>query len=262
MIIMVYAGVFLLVYGIYHLIAYWAYLPSAKSGRSISGFWKAVCLELALYTRQRFSLAGVSSGRLQGLLQLNQEKKGETVWLLEKCIGSIGVFCLCIPLLLVQLKVFLLCLGVGMFAVWNKLFLYCAKSIHDKGILQRELPFFLLLRWRCSAEGRNQAEYLKACQMAVAEEIPKEEWELLVKEYITEHKIFTEKKNEWTATLSNVAVDDLEKWYKTKYELFQRTRNCKSMKKLKFWLLLKQIVSILLIVLYFVFSCDWIFDKL
>lgn len=238
MIIMVYAGVFLLVYGVYHLIAYWAYLPSAKSGRSISGFWKAVCLELALYTRQRFSLAGVSSGRLQGLLQLNQEKKGETVWLLEKCIGSIGVFCLCIPLLLVQLKVFLLCLGVGMFAVWNKLFLYCAKSIHDKGILQRELPFFLLLRWRCSAEGRNQAEYLKACQMAVAEEIPKEEWELLAKEYAAG------KSKELTLLFNHMTVDDS----KANWEYFRKKRIGQMRRNFR-----KNIVKIKLIGFFLVF---------
>lgn len=262
MISMVYAGVFLLAYGIYHLVAHLAYFPSVKSGRSISGFWRAMCLELALYTIQRFSLTGASSGKLKSLLQINQEKKDETVWLLEKCIGSFGVFCLCSPLLLVQPKVFLLCLGAGLFVVWYELLLYCVKSMGGKSILQKELPFFLLLRWKYSLEERNESDYLAASQMVVAEDIPKERWGLLVKEYIAEYKIFTEKKNEWTAMLSNVAVDDLEKWYKTKYEFFQRTRNRKSMKKLKFWLFLKQIVSILLIVLYFVFSCDWIFDKL
>lgn len=260
--IMVYTGVFLMTYGIYHLIAYFAYFPSGKSGRSISGFWRAVCLELAGYAMKRFSLTSVSSGKLKSLLRLNHEKKDETVWLLEKCISSIGVFCICSPLLLVQMKVFLLCLGAGLFVVWYELFLYCARSMRDQRILQRELPFFLLLRWKYSLEGRNESDYVAACQMFVAEDIPKERWGLLVKEYIAEYKIFTEKKNEWTAMLSNVAVDDLEKWYKTKYEFFQRTRNRKSMKKLKFWLFLKQIVSILLIALYLVFSCDWIFDKL
>lgn len=102
MILMVYAGVFLLAYGIYHLVAHLAYFPSGKSGRSISGFWRAMCLELALYTIQRFSLTGTSSRKLKSLLQINQEKKDEIVWLLEKCIGSFGVFCLCSPLLLVR----------------------------------------------------------------------------------------------------------------------------------------------------------------
>ena len=124
MILMVYAGVFLLAYGMYHLIAHLAYFPSGKSGRSISSFWRAMCLELALYTIQRFSLTGASSRRLKSLLQINQEKKDETVWLLEKCIGSFGVFCLCSPLLLVQPKVFLLCLGAGLFVVWYELLLY------------------------------------------------------------------------------------------------------------------------------------------
>ena len=262
MILMVYAGVFLLAYGMYHLIAHLAYFPSEKAGRSISSFWRAICLELAGYTMKRFSLTSTSSRKLKILLQLNQEKKDETVWLLEKCIGSLGVFCLCSPLLLVQPKVFLLCLGAGLFVVWYELLLYCVKSMGDKRILQRELPFFFLLRWKYSLEERNKSDYLAASQIVVAEDIPKERWGLLVKEYIAEYKIFTEKKNEWTAMLSNVAVDDLEKWYKTKYEFFQRTRNRKSMKKLKFWLFLKQIVSILLIALYLVFSCDWIFDNL
>lgn len=53
----------------------------------------------------------------------------------------------------------------------------------DKRILQRELPFFLLLRWKYSLEERNESDYLAACQMVVAEDIPKEKWELLVKEY-------------------------------------------------------------------------------
>ncbi|WP_419002775.1 hypothetical protein [Anaerotignum lactatifermentans] len=262
MILMVYAGVFLLAYGIYHLVAHLAYFPSGKSGRSISGFWRAMCLELAGYAMKRFSLTSASSGKLKSLLQINQEKKDETVWLLEKCIGSLGVFCLCSPLLLVQPKVFLLCLGVGLFVVWYELLLYCVKSMGDKRILQRELLFFLLLRWKYSLEERNKSDYLAASQMVVAEDIPKEKWKLLEKRCISENQIFTENKNKWSPMFSNVAVDDLEKWYKTKYEFFQRTRNCKSMKILKFWLFLKQIVSILLIALYLVFSCDWIFDNL
>ena len=183
MIFMVYAGAFLLAYGIYHLIAHLAYLPSAKSGRSISSFWRAICFELALYIMQRFSLTGVSSNRLKKLLKLNHEKKDETAWMLEKCIGSFGVFCLCSPLLLVQPKVFLLCLIAGLVTVWHEFFLYYVKKMRGQRILQKELPFFLLLCWKFSLEGRNQAEYLEACQMAVAEEVSKEEWEILLDEY-------------------------------------------------------------------------------
>lgn len=176
MILMVYAGVFLLVYGMYHLIAHLAYFPSVKSGRSISGFWRAMCLELAGYAMKRFSLTSASSGKLKSLLQLNQEKKDETVWLLEKCIGSLGVFCLCSPLLLVQPKVFLLCLGAGLFVVWYELLLYCVKSMGDKRILQNELPFFLLLRWKYSLEERNKSDYLAASQIVVAEDIRRTKW--------------------------------------------------------------------------------------
>lgn len=149
MILMVYAGVFLLVYGMYHLVAYLAYFPSEKAGRSISGFWRAMCLELALYTIQRFSLTGVSSRKLKSLLQINQEKKDETVWLLEKCIGSFGVFCLCSPLLLVQPKVFLLCLGIGLLVVWYELLLYCAKSMGYKRILVKVCISILILKRAC-----------------------------------------------------------------------------------------------------------------
>lgn len=176
MILMVYAGVFLLAYGIYHLVAHLAYFPSGKSGRSISGFWRAMCLELAGYAMKRFSLTSASSGKLKSLLQINQEKKDEIVWLLEKCIGSFGVFCLCSPLLLVQPKVFLLCLGAGLFVVWYELLLYCVKSMGDKRILQRELPFFLLLRWKYSLEERNESDYLAACQIVVAEDIRRTKW--------------------------------------------------------------------------------------
>lgn len=183
MILMVYVGVFLLAYGMYHLIAHLAYFPSVKSGRSISGFWRAMCLELAGYAMKRFSLTSASSGKLKSLLQINQEKKDETVWLLEKYISSLGVFCLCSPLLLVQPKVFLLCLIAGLVTVWHEFFLYYVKKMRGQRILQKELPFFLLLCWKFSLEGRNQAEYLEACQMAVAEEVSKEEWEILLDEY-------------------------------------------------------------------------------
>ena len=186
MISMVYAGVFLLAYGIYHLVAHLAYFPSVKSGRSISGFWRAICLELAGYAMKRFSLTSASSRKLKSLLQLNQEKKDETVWLLEKCIGSFGVFCLCSPLLLVQPKVFLLCLGAGLFVVWYELLLYCVKSMGDKRILQRELPFFLLLRWKYSLEERNESDYLAASQMVVAEGIHREKLGDLRKDKITD----------------------------------------------------------------------------
>ena len=216
MIFMVYAGVFLLAYGIYHLIAHLAYLPSAKSGRSISSFWRAICFELALYIMQRFSLTGVSSNRLKKLLKLNHEKKDETAWMLEKCIGSFGVFCLCSPLLLVQPKVFLLCLIAGQVTVWHEFFLYHVKKMRDQRILQKELPFFLLLCWKFSLEGRNQAEYLEACQMAVAEEVSKEEWEILLDEY-------EENSNkEYFSLFRKIDIDDPKMDYKKQFKFFQR----------------------------------------
>jgi len=219
MILMVYAGVFLLAYGMYHLVAHLAYFPSVKSGRSISGFWRAMCLELALYTIQRFSLTGVSSGKLKSLLQINQEKKDETVWLLEKCIGSFGVFCLCSPLLLVQPKVFLLCLGAGLFVVWYELLLYCAKSMGDKRILQRELPFFLLLRWKYFLEERNESDYLAASQIVVAEDIPKERWGLLAKEYAEYPN------NELSHIFADTTIDAPEIYYQERFEFFRRKRS-------------------------------------
>lgn len=219
MIFMVYAGAFLLAYGIYHLIAHMAYLPSAKSGRSISSFWRAICFELALYIMQRFSLTGVSSNRLKKLLQLNHEKKEETAWLLEKCIGSFGVFCICSPLLLVQPKVFLLCLGAGLFVVWYELLLYYVKSMGDKRILQRELPFFLLLRWKYSLEERNESDYLAASQMVVAEDIPKEKWELLAKEYAEYPN------NELSHIFADITIDAPEIYYQERFEFFQRKRS-------------------------------------
>ncbi len=216
MISMVYAGVFLLAYGIYHLVAHLAYFPSVKSGRSISGFWRAICLELALYTIQRFSLTGASSGKLKSLLQINQEKKDETVWLLEKCIGSLGVFCLCSPLLLVQPKVFLLCLGAGLFVVWYELLLYCVKSMGDKSILQRELLFFLLLRWKYSLEERNESDYLAACQIVVSDDIPKERWELLKKEYAEYPN------NELSHIFADTTIDAPEIYYQERFEFFRK----------------------------------------
>ena len=216
MIFMVYAGAFLLAYGIYHLIAHLAYLPSAKSGRSISSFWRAICFELALYIMQRFSLTGVSSNRLKKLLKLNHEKKDETAWMLEKCIGSFGVFCLCSPLLLVQPKVFLLCLIAGLVTVWHEFFLYYVKKMRGQRILQKELPFFLLLCWKFSLEGRNQAEYLEACQMAVAEEVSKEEWEILLDEY-------EENSNkEYFSLFRKIDIDDPKMDYKKQFKFFQR----------------------------------------
>lgn len=216
MILMVYAGVFLLAYGMYHLIAHLAYFPSGKSGRSISGFWRAMCLELAGYTMKRFSLTSTSSRKLKILLQLNQEKKDETVWLLEKCIGSLGVFCLCSPLLLVQSKVFLLCLGAGLFVVWYELLLYYVKSMGDKRILQRELPFFLLLRWKYSLEERNESDYLAASQMVVAEDIPKEKWELLAKEYADYPN------KELSHIFTDITIDAPETYYQEQFAFFRK----------------------------------------
>lgn len=220
MILMVYVGVFLLAYGMYHLIAHLAYFPSEKAGRSISDFWRAMCLELAGYVMKRFSLTSTSYRKLKILLQLNQEKKDETVWLLEKCIGSLGVFCLCSPLLLVQPKVFLLCLGAGLFVVWYELLLYCVKSMGDKRILQRELPFFLLLCWKYTLEGRNESDYLAACQMVVTEDFLEEERCLLLKasstgfaDPIIKEVIFR--------TSNKETVDEMQVWYQKQRELYQ-----------------------------------------
>lgn len=261
MILMVYAGVFLLAYGMYHLIAHLAYFPSGKSGRSISGFWRAMCLELALYTIQRFSLTGVSSGKLKSLLQLNQEKKDETVWLLEKCIGSFGVFCLCSPLLLVQLKVALLCLGAGLFVVWYELLLYCVKSIGDKRILQRELPFFLLLRWKYSLEERNESDYLAASQIVVAEDIHREKQGDSRKDKITDITNFTIK-DAIDMILNEGTEGTPEVWYQAQWERYRASSFKKQRRKCEYKWLLICILSILSISSYFVLSIVLIWCKI
>ena len=244
MILMVYAGVFLLAYGIYHLVAHLAYFPSGKTGRSISGFWRAMCLELSLYTIQRFSLTGASFGKLKSLLQINQEKKDETVWFLEKCIGSLGVFCLCSPLLLVQPKVFLLCLGVGLFVVWYELLLYCVKSMGDKRILQRELLFFLLLRWKYSLEERNKSDYLAASHMVVAEGIHREQLGDLRKDKITDITAKDMILNEGTTDI----------WYQSQWERYQGNMFIKQRRKCQYKWILICILSVLPISFFFVLS--------
>ena len=227
MIFMVYSGVFLLAYGIYHLIAHLAYLPSEKSGRSISSFWKAICFELALYIMQRFSLTGVSSNRLKKLLKLNHEKKEETAWMLEKCIGSIGVFFICSPLLLIQTKIFLIVLGVGLIVVWHELLLYCSKNRKYKIILQQELSFFMLLRWKYFSEGRDELEYLEACQMAMTDELSKDRL------WISAGKNTMSSKDAFSVLFINIDLDTPQIDCQKKYELSQRKRLNKIEKGIK-----------------------------
>lgn len=245
MILMVYVGVFLLAYGMYHLIAHLAYFPSEKAGRSISSFWRSICLELAGYTMKRFSLTSTSSRKLKILLQLNQEKKDETVWLLEKCIGSLGVFCLCSPLLLVQPKVFLLCLGAGLFVVWYELLLYCVKSMGDKRILQRELLFFLLLRWKYSLEERNESDYLAASQMVVAEDIDRKKQEKLLKEKITD---FT-KKDAMDMILNETMEGATEVWYQMQWKEYKKKSFRYHIRKYKYiWLTICTILVLFIMI--------------
>lgn len=261
MILMVYAGVFLLAYGMYHLIAHLAYFPSEKAGRSISSFWRAICLELAGYTMKRFSLTNTSSRKLKSLLQINQEKKDETVWLLEKCIGSFGVFCLCSPLLLVQPKVFLLCLGAGLFVVWYELLLYCAKSMGDKRILQRELPFFLLLRWKYTLEGRCESGYVVACQMVVAEDIHREKQGDSRKDKITDITNFTIK-DAMDMILNEGTGGTTEEWHQAQWERYQGSSSKKQRRKCKYRWLLICILSALSISSYFVLSVILIYNRM
>lgn len=257
MILMVYVGVFLLAYGMYHLIAHLAYFPSEKAGRSISDFWRAMCLELAGYAMKRFSLTSTSSRKLKSLLQLNQEKKDETVWLLEKCIGSLGVFCLCSPLLLVQPKVFLLCLGAGLFVVWYELLLYCAKSMGDKRILQRELPFFLLLRWKYSLEERNESDYLAASQIVVAEDIHREKQGDSRKNKITDITNITAK-DAIDMILNEVTKGTTDVWYQAQWERYQGNMFIKQRRKCKHRWLLIYVLSVFSISFYFVLFIDLI----
>lgn len=245
MILMVYVGVFLLAYGMYHLIAHLAYFPSEKAGRSISDFWRAMCLELAGYVMKRFSLTSTSSRKLKSLLQLNQEKKDETVWLLEKCIGSLGVFCLCSPLLLVQPKVFLLCLGTGLFVVWYELLLYCVKSMGDKRILQRELLFFFLLRWKYSLEERNESDYLAACQIVVAEEIRRTKWGNLRQDKI----IGITAKGAIDMILNEATEGATEVWYQMQWKEYKKKSFRYQIRKYKYiWLTICTILVLFIMI--------------
>lgn len=104
-------------------------------------------------------------------------------------------------------------------SLWYELLLYCAKSMGDKRILQRELPFFLLLRWKYFLEERNESDYLAASQIVVAEDIPKERWGLLAKEYAEYPN------NELSHIFADTTIDAPEIYYQERFEFFRRKRS-------------------------------------
>lgn len=118
MILMTYLGIFLLVYGMYCLLAVQAYLPTGKSSRSVGGFWSAICFEFAVYISSKVSLGNMISERLKLILRAFGQKKPAEVWLLEKGINSAAVCLICMPVVFVYPKIVPFPIIIGLVCVW------------------------------------------------------------------------------------------------------------------------------------------------
>lgn len=144
--------------------------------------------------------------------------------------------------------------------VWYELFLYCARSMRDQRILQRELPFFLLLRWKYSLEGRNESDYLAACQMIVAEDIQREKWELLRKKIVDIPDF--EIKEVLEMVLDEATEGTTGVWYQAQWEGYQGNMCKKQRRKYQHSWLLIYALSVFLISFYFVLSVIFIYNRM
>lgn len=124
MILITYLGVFLLVYGMYCLLAVQAYLPTGKSSRSVGGFWSAICFEFAVYISRKVPMKNMISEKLNLVLKALGQKKPAEVWLLEKGISSVGVCLICMPTVFVYPKIVPLQIIIGLVCVWRECFIY------------------------------------------------------------------------------------------------------------------------------------------
>lgn len=113
-----------------------------------------------------------------------------------------------------------------------------------KSILQKELPFFLLLRWKYSLEERNESDYLAASQMVVAEGIHREKLGDLRKDKITDITAKDMILNEGTTDI----------WYQSQWERYQGNMFIKQRRKCQYKWILICILSVLAISFFFVLS--------
>ena len=131
----------------------------------------------------------------------------------------------------------------------------------DKRILQRELPFFLLLRWKYNYEKWDQMKYLESCQTIISGEISKDRYDIMNQENTTAlTNLITEKIISMTS--EKEMRESAEIWYQKQWELYLVNKFKRQRRIYRHLCFLAYVFYVLSIGFYFVLPISFIYNSL
>ena len=127
MIILLYIGILLMCYGIYHILCYLSMLPTAGMGRGIPRTGKSGCVHrnpfiigMAEQLVNKWELEMKSSDQLQKILLFNKIYYSETVYCVSLILTALGGLFLCLPILFIDMRWFCeLLIGVAIYVFYD-----------------------------------------------------------------------------------------------------------------------------------------------
>lgn len=168
-IVLLYLGIIILVYGFYNIISYKAYFPVTKASKNIYFlghrhkilfFWNIILLQLSYFIVKKFNINSFEESNIKTVLWVNGINSKIDVWIICKILYFIMLFILCIPLLYVSNKVFLYALIICTIYILSEIFIYYLKYFKYKKLFENEIELLSLLGYKYFVNSNNIKEFI------------------------------------------------------------------------------------------------------
>lgn len=168
-IVLLYLGIIILVYGFYNIISYKAYFPITNASKNIYFlghrhkilfFWNIILLELSCFIVKKFNINSFEKSNIKTVLWVNGINSKIDVWIICKILYFIMLFILCIPLLYVSNKVFLYALIICTIYILSEIFIYYLKYFKYKKLFENEIELLSLLGSKYFVNNNNIKEFI------------------------------------------------------------------------------------------------------
>lgn len=156
-IVLLYLGIIILVYGFYNIISYKAYFPVTKASKNIYFlghrhkilfFWNIILLELSYFIVKKFNINSFEESNIKTVLWVNGINSKIDVWIICKILYFIMLFILCIPLLYVSNNIFLYALIICTIYILAEVFIYYLKYFKYQKLFENEIELLSLLGYK------------------------------------------------------------------------------------------------------------------